>query len=194
MGRLGSFRQVSIFEAAVVWTTLLSLILTEVEVVCGQEEGLPPPCPLCLQKPPRVPRIPREKQPKHEKKQPRKAHETPQALTDLRQYLQQYGYLETPPWGKTLVLKDMGEAIGLFQRCFGLPETKSLDAITYEKISLPRCGQPDYVGARPDSSVARKFAPFLCANVVGRPEELSSWTDNSGFMICGFIVMVVFVQ
>lgn len=189
MGRLGSFRPIPFFGAAILWTTLLLLLVTEVEVVCGQQEGLPPPCPLCLQKPPRIPGVPREKQHKHEKKKPREAHETPKALTNLRQYLQQYGYLETPPWGKTPVLKEMGEAIGLFQRCFGLPETKSLDAVTYEKISQPRCGQPDYVGAQPDRSVARKFAPFLRANIVGRPDELSRSTDNSGFLIHVFILL-----
>ena len=193
MGRLGSFRPIPFFGAAILWTTLLLLMLTEVEVVCGQQEGLPPPCPLCLQKPPRIPGIPHEKQHKHEnqkKKKPREAHETPKALTDLRQYLQQYGYLETPPLGKAPVLKEMGEAIGLFQRCFGLPETKSLDAITYQKISQPRCGQPDYVGAQPDRSVARKFAPFLRANIVGRPEELSTLTDNSGFIILPIFILL----
>ena len=200
MGRLGSFRPMPFLGAAILWTTLLLLlILTEVEVVCGQQEGLPPPCPLCLQKPPRIPGIPREKQPKQEKKKkkPREAHETPKALTDLRQYLQQYGYLETPPLGKTPVLKEMGDAIGLFQRCFGLPETKSLDAITYEKISQSRCGQPDYVGSQPDRSVARKFAPIVRANIVDRPEELSRSTDKSGFFdtcICSLVLLWLFLS
>lgn len=86
----------------------------------------------------------------------KKMHKTPEALAALSSYLHQFGYMKLPASrGENSLIRGMGEAIGLFQQSFGIPVTKKFDAVTYDAVIQPRCGQEDFVNGLPTQAIAR---------------------------------------
>lgn len=133
----------------------------------------PAPCLWCENQSPKAPE--------------NEAHKTPKSLEALKLYLQKYGYLDANRGGTSPILKEMGNAIGLFQKSMGLPETKNLDSITYAAVGEPRCGHPDYVQSRRHSS-PRKLASVNLINDSPLPEGGSGTTafSNRGNHVTGF--------
>nr|PNR52236.1 hypothetical protein PHYPA_008610 [Physcomitrium patens] len=95
------------------------------------------------------------------------AHEAPQALEALKQYMQQYGYLNANRESTSPILKEMSDAIGLLQKSLALPVTKKLDAVTYSAVGEPRCGHPDYVQSRCHSTPRK----FTAVDVINASED-----------------------
>ncbi|KAG0571699.1 hypothetical protein KC19_VG035000 [Ceratodon purpureus] len=115
-------------------------------------------------------------------------HSSPKALEALKDYLQQYGYLDADRGGTSPLLQEMGDAIGLLQQSMGLPETKNLDAITNAAVKEPRCGFPDYVHGRRISQPPRKLASVNVINAAslrpkgGGPRMTTALPNQGNYM------------
>jgi hypothetical protein len=99
----------------------------------------------------------------HKQKGSDKPHPKPdQALKSFKEYLHQYGYLKGSPNGENfkLVTEELTEATANFQHTFGIPVTKELDQITFDAITMPRCGREDFINGKPALSFARKQTGF----------------------------------
>ncbi|RWW10847.1 hypothetical protein GW17_00025587 [Ensete ventricosum] len=98
-------------------------------------------------------------------------------LGDLKQYLNQFGYLQAAPNFTNSFDDNLEAAIKTYQRNFGLNVTGELDDDTLEQLIVPRCGMPDIINGTSTMNSSFVRGRNLYAYFPGTPTWPSDKTE-----------------